>query len=85
MKLALDPAKLRAVRKRQARPDSTGADRRRPATGWSKAELARRVGKPVTHIKKMEAGEVTDVKLSTLASLCTALGCRPEELIKVEN
>lgn len=62
----------------------TSVRERRKARGWTQPELAEKAGISTTAVHNLEAGKngFTD---KTLASLATALGCRPADLLLPMN
>lgn len=50
--------------------------------GMSQNELSRRTGISKANVSLMVNGRRNDIKLHTLRSLCEALGCKAEDLMK---
>lgn len=48
-------------------------------------ELAARVGMSETNLSLLRSGKVKGVRFDTLVKLCEALGCRPGDLIDIEE
>lgn len=52
---------------------------------WTQAELARRSRLSKTTISHLESGKLARVELSTIAQLCEAFECTPNELFSVSG
>jgi transcriptional regulator with XRE-family HTH domain len=53
----------------------------REKRGMTKSELGRRIGLDAQYVYKLEHGDHTDIRTSTLLRLAVALGCRADDLL----
>lgn len=51
------------------------------ARGMTAKQLAARIGVSETHLSLFRSGKVKGVRFDTLAKLCTALDCKPGDLL----
>ena len=52
--------------------------------GLKAKDVAREVGVSETHLSLFRSGKVKGVRFDTLAKLCTAVGCQPGDLLRLD-
>jgi putative transcriptional regulator len=55
------------------------------ARGMTLTELADRVGLTLANLSILKTGKARAIRFSTLAGLCTALGCQPGDLLTFDD
>ena len=59
----------------------------REARGITQEELAKRIGSVRSYICRLESGaqDINFIQANTLGRLCTALDCKPEDLLEADS